>query len=58
VIRSEAPGTCRPTRRIAEINCVMVSWVATASAALDIDEVQVFLDRIRGEGGSARRVAL
>jgi S-DNA-T family DNA segregation ATPase FtsK/SpoIIIE len=28
------------------------------AAALDIDEVQVFLDRIRGEGGSARRVAL
>jgi len=28
------------------------------AAALDIDEVQVFLDRIRGEAGSARRVAL
>ncbi len=28
------------------------------AAALDIDEVQVFLDRIRGEGGSARRVSL
>ncbi|GAA5174936.1 FtsK/SpoIIIE domain-containing protein [Pseudonocardia eucalypti] len=28
------------------------------AAALDVDEVQVFLDRIRGEGGSARRVAL
>jgi hypothetical protein len=28
------------------------------AAALDIDEVQVFLDRIRSEGGSARRVAL
>jgi DNA segregation ATPase FtsK/SpoIIIE, S-DNA-T family len=28
------------------------------AAALDIDEVQVFLDRIRGEAGSARRIAL
>ena len=31
---SAAPGTCRPTRRIAEISWVMVSWVATASARI------------------------
>jgi DNA segregation ATPase FtsK/SpoIIIE, S-DNA-T family len=28
------------------------------AAALDVDEVQVFLDRLRGDGGSARRVSL
>jgi hypothetical protein len=31
---SAPPGTTRPTRRIAEINWVMVSWVATASARI------------------------
>jgi hypothetical protein len=34
VIASAAPGTTRPTRRIAAINWVMVSWVATASARI------------------------
>jgi len=29
-----APGTWRATRRIAAINWVMVSWVATASARI------------------------
>jgi inhibitor of KinA sporulation pathway (predicted exonuclease) len=33
-ICSPAPGTWRPTRRIAAISCVMVSWVATASAKI------------------------
>ena len=34
VIASAAPGTTRPTRRIAAINCVIVSWVATAPARI------------------------
>jgi hypothetical protein len=33
-ICSAAPGTTRPTRRIAAISWVMVSWVATASARI------------------------
>ncbi len=34
VICPAAPGTTRPTRRIAAMSWVMVSWVATASARI------------------------
>ena len=33
-IRSAAPGTFRPARRVAETSWVTVSWVATTSARM------------------------